>query len=164
MSQEQWTAVDRYITERLVPSDPVLDAALADCAAAGLPPIAVSPPQGKQLYLLARMLGALDRRLAGRMKGISQKSQAAYAGPCPPAGSEPHRYRFTLYALRRPLRLTLATAIDELRRAMKGLVAGRAELVGRLMADPLHAERAARGTKAATRRYLRPEQRARTRR
>lgn len=27
MTQEQWTAVDRYITDLLVPSDPALDAA-----------------------------------------------------------------------------------------------------------------------------------------
>jgi predicted O-methyltransferase YrrM len=36
----------------------VLDAALADSAAAGLPPINVSPPQGKLLNLLARLHGA----------------------------------------------------------------------------------------------------------
>ena len=58
MSQEQWTAVDRYITDLLVPPDPVLDAALQACAAAGLPPHNVSPNQGKLLQLLARVQGA----------------------------------------------------------------------------------------------------------
>ena len=58
MSQEGWTAVDRYITDLLVPPDPALDAALAASAAAGLPPIAVSPNQGKLLHLLARLGGA----------------------------------------------------------------------------------------------------------
>ncbi len=53
MANEDWTAVDRYITERLVPSDPVLDAALQDNAAAGLPSIDVAPNQGKLLHLIA---------------------------------------------------------------------------------------------------------------
>lgn len=58
MSQEQWTAVDRYIGDLLVPSDPVLDAALDDSAAAGLPAIQVTPSQGKLLMLLAQAQGA----------------------------------------------------------------------------------------------------------
>ena len=58
MSQEQWAAVDRYITDLLLPADPVLDAALADSAAAGLPAINVTPNQGKLLNLLARAQGA----------------------------------------------------------------------------------------------------------
>src|SRR5271167_4799300 len=58
MSAEQWTAVDQFISDQLVRSDPVLDAALAASAAAGLPAIAVTPNQGKLLYLLARLQGA----------------------------------------------------------------------------------------------------------
>lgn len=54
-SQEQWTAVDRYITDLLVPPDAVLEAALQANAAAGLPSIDVTPNQGKLLQLLARM-------------------------------------------------------------------------------------------------------------
>jgi predicted O-methyltransferase YrrM len=56
--QQTWTAVDDYINHHLVPSDPVLDAALAACTAAGLPAIAVTPSQGKLLHLLARSVGA----------------------------------------------------------------------------------------------------------
>ena len=37
MSQEQWTAVDTYFSDLFIPSDPVLDAALAASDAAGLP-------------------------------------------------------------------------------------------------------------------------------
>jgi predicted O-methyltransferase YrrM len=58
MSQEQWTAVDRYIAEHLVPADPVLDAALQASEAAGLPAINVAPNQGKLLQLLAQSIGA----------------------------------------------------------------------------------------------------------
>lgn len=55
---EQWTAVDRYFTQRLAGSDAALDAALAASAAAGLPEIQVSANQGKLLHLLARIQGA----------------------------------------------------------------------------------------------------------
>ena len=36
MAQEQWTAVDRYLTDLLAPPDPALTSALADGAAGGL--------------------------------------------------------------------------------------------------------------------------------
>ena len=50
--------IDRYIVDLLVPSDPVLDAALCTSQAAGLPPINVSPNQGKLLMVLAQAVGA----------------------------------------------------------------------------------------------------------
>jgi predicted O-methyltransferase YrrM len=58
MAQELWTAVDAYIDEHLVGDDAVLAAALAASDAAGLPPIAVTPSQGKLLALLVRIHGA----------------------------------------------------------------------------------------------------------
>ena len=39
MDQERWTEVDRYITERVLPADPALEAALDASDAAGLPAI-----------------------------------------------------------------------------------------------------------------------------
>src|SRR5215470_8127834 len=57
-TQEQWTAVDEYVNDLLIGSDPALEAALEASTAAGLPAIAVSPPQGKLLHLLARAMGA----------------------------------------------------------------------------------------------------------
>ena len=71
MIQEQWTAVDRYITDLLVPPDPVLDAALQASAAAGLPSINVSPNQGKLLQLLARAQGARTILELGTLGGYS---------------------------------------------------------------------------------------------
>jgi predicted O-methyltransferase YrrM len=56
--QEQWTAVDEYINDLLIGSDAELDAALEASTAAGLPAIAVSPPQGKMLHIFARTIGA----------------------------------------------------------------------------------------------------------
>ena len=71
MSQELWTAVDRYITDLLVPSDPVLEAALQASADAGMPAIAVSPNQGKLLMMLAQMLGARRILEIGTLGGYS---------------------------------------------------------------------------------------------
>jgi predicted O-methyltransferase YrrM len=71
MSQEQWSAVDRYITDLLVPPDPALDAALQASAAAGLPPIHVAPNQGKLLRLLAQVQGARAILEIGTLGGYS---------------------------------------------------------------------------------------------
>lgn len=56
--QELWKTVDDHLEALLVPSDPVLVAALRKSAAAGLPPIQVSPMQGRFLHVLARSIGA----------------------------------------------------------------------------------------------------------
>lgn len=68
---ELWTEVDDYIEGLLVPDDPVLDAALAANAAAGLPAHDVSATQGKLLFLLGR-LGRVKRVLeVGTLGGYS---------------------------------------------------------------------------------------------
>jgi predicted O-methyltransferase YrrM len=71
MSQDQWNAVDHYIEELLVPEDPALEAARRASADAGLPGIAVSPPQGKMLMLLARLRGARRILELGTLGGYS---------------------------------------------------------------------------------------------
>jgi predicted O-methyltransferase YrrM len=71
MTQERWTAVDRYITDLLIPPDPALDAALRASVAAGLPPINVSPSQGKLLMILAQLQGAKNILEIGTLGGYS---------------------------------------------------------------------------------------------
>jgi predicted O-methyltransferase YrrM len=71
MSQDQWTAVDRYFTDMLFERDPALDEALRASAAAGLPPIAVSAAQGKFLHLLARAMNARRILEIGTLGGYS---------------------------------------------------------------------------------------------
>jgi predicted O-methyltransferase YrrM len=71
MSPETWSAVDRFITDLLVPPDVALESALADSAAAGLPAISVSSNQGKLLYLLARAQGARSILEIGTLGGYS---------------------------------------------------------------------------------------------
>jgi predicted O-methyltransferase YrrM len=71
MNQEQWTAVDRYITDLLIAPDPALEAALQTSTEAGLPPINVASNQGKLLQLLATMLGARTILEIGTLGGYS---------------------------------------------------------------------------------------------
>ncbi|HEX6394942.1 MAG TPA: O-methyltransferase [Acidimicrobiales bacterium] len=58
MSEELWAKVDDYLNRTVVQPDDALEAALRSTAAAGMPPIAVSAPQGKLLALMATMVGA----------------------------------------------------------------------------------------------------------
>jgi predicted O-methyltransferase YrrM len=83
MTQERWTAVDSYITGLLHAPDPALDAALADSEAAGLPSIAVTPPQGKFLTLLALGVKARNILEIGTLGGYST---ICLARALPPGG------------------------------------------------------------------------------
>jgi predicted O-methyltransferase YrrM len=71
MSEQRWTAVDEYLGKLLLPGDPVLAAALAASAAAGLPAIQVSPLQGKLLCLLAQAQRASAILEIGTLGGYS---------------------------------------------------------------------------------------------
>jgi predicted O-methyltransferase YrrM len=71
MNQDLWTALDGYISEQLLPEDPVLDAAVAASDEAGLPPIAITPNQGKLLELLARIHKAQSILELGTLGGYS---------------------------------------------------------------------------------------------
>jgi|SRR5579884_875878 len=70
-SPEIWAAVDQYIVDKLAPEDAELEAALRANDAAELPPIDVSPPQGKMLQLLARSVGARRILEIGTLGGYS---------------------------------------------------------------------------------------------
>jgi predicted O-methyltransferase YrrM len=71
MPDPRWTAVDDYVTDLIVRPDAALEAAVAATAAAGMPPIAVSAPQGQLLALLARMAGATRILELGTLGGYS---------------------------------------------------------------------------------------------
>ena len=66
-----WKEVDEYLTDHLIPADPVLEEAQAANAAAGLPAIDVAPNQGKLLHLLARVAGARKILEIGTLGGYS---------------------------------------------------------------------------------------------
>ncbi len=71
MGQEAWTAVDEYVTGLLAPHDEAFEAALRASDEAGLPAIQVSPPQGKLLLLLAKVVGASSILEFGTLGGYS---------------------------------------------------------------------------------------------
>ena len=79
---KEWDEVDRYISETIVGSDPVLEAALVAAEEAGLPSIAVAPNQGKFLHLLALTKGA--RRIS-RLERWADTRLSGLPAHCPPA-------------------------------------------------------------------------------
>lgn len=73
--------VDVLLDELLLGDDPVLTAALADSAAAGLPPIEVSPQAARLLGLLVRIGGARRVLEIGTLGGYSTICLARAVGP-----------------------------------------------------------------------------------
>jgi len=71
MSNDTWTAVDRYIDERFALNDPALEAALADSAKANLPAISITASQGKFLWTLAKAVRARRILEIGTLGGYS---------------------------------------------------------------------------------------------
>ncbi|HXR91724.1 MAG TPA: hypothetical protein VN750_15740, partial [Steroidobacteraceae bacterium] len=66
-----WSAVDEYFSAALLAPDPILEAALRDSAKAGLPPVQVSPLQGRLLQMLATVRGAQRILEIGTLGGYS---------------------------------------------------------------------------------------------
>jgi predicted O-methyltransferase YrrM len=71
MTERLWERVDGYLGQALHATDPILDAVLKASSEAGVPPIQVSPLQGKLLMLLARVLGARSILEIGTLAGYS---------------------------------------------------------------------------------------------
>ena len=71
MDQETFSAVDRFVCETLVSEDEGLRGAVEAAEAAELPAIQVSPPQGKLLELLVRLVGAKRILEFGTLGGYS---------------------------------------------------------------------------------------------
>ena len=75
------TAIDSYTNGHLIPPDPALEAALKNNASANLAAIDVAPNQGKQLYLLAKMLKAKRILEIGTLGGYGTIWFAKAVGP-----------------------------------------------------------------------------------
>ena len=67
---------------------------------------------------------------AGIVQGKNSIGNAAYAGPCPPAGSPPHHYIFTVSAVSKQITLAPGATVEELRAAIKGNVLAQGKLTG----------------------------------
>ncbi|WP_248490015.1 O-methyltransferase [Tsukamurella sp. PLM1] len=81
MSSEKWAEVDTYLEATVAPDGADLEPIRAAQAAGGLPDIAVSPTQGKFLYLLARIAGARRILEIGTLGGYSTAWLARAVGP-----------------------------------------------------------------------------------
>jgi predicted O-methyltransferase YrrM len=71
MDQEIFSAVDEFVGATLLDEDEALQGAVEAAEAAGLPAIQVSPPQGKLLQLLVRLVGAKRILEFGTLGGYS---------------------------------------------------------------------------------------------
>ena len=71
MDERRWNDVDNYLGSQLLEDDPVLNRVTETSQQSGLPAIAVSPLQGKFLYLLARLIGARQVLEIGTLGGYS---------------------------------------------------------------------------------------------
>src|SRR5579863_6237330 len=71
MDERRWNDVDNYLGSQLLEDDPVLNRATETSQQSGLPAIAVSPLQGKFLYVLARLIGARQVLERGTLGGYS---------------------------------------------------------------------------------------------
>jgi predicted O-methyltransferase YrrM len=123
MNSDLWTAVDRYVSDLLIPTDAILESALHASAAAGLPPINVAPNQGKFLQLLAKIRGAKNILEIGTLGGYST---LWLAGALPenaklvtlefePKHAEVARKNFEHAGLSTQIELRLGTAVESLR-------------------------------------------------
>jgi predicted O-methyltransferase YrrM len=124
MFQQQWTAVDRYITDQLAPNDAALEAALQSSEAAKLPPINVAPNQGKFLHLMALMQGARNILEVGTLGGYSTLWLARALPPegrlvtleLDPRHAEVARANFARAGLESVIDLRVGRALDTLPR------------------------------------------------
>lgn len=65
----------------------------------------------------------------GMIQGSNDFGRPGYGAPCPPPGSSPHHYRFTLYALDAALPLQADATRQQLMGAMQRHVLDQAQLV-----------------------------------
>ncbi len=73
--------IEKYIDNLFVPRDEALEQNLKDAEAAGLPAIAVSPDQGRMMYILVKMAGAKRILEIGTLGGYSTTLMARALPP-----------------------------------------------------------------------------------
>ncbi|MFZ4690748.1 MAG: O-methyltransferase [Polymorphobacter sp.] len=121
MTLEDFAAIDDFLLDHLGGDDAALTAALARAEAAALPQIAVSAPQGKLLYLLARLIGAERILEIGTLGGYSGiwLARALHAGwldtiEIDPAHADVAQANFDAAGVAERVRLHRGAALDVL--------------------------------------------------
>ncbi len=69
---------------------------------------------------------------AGAAQATNSAGKAAYSPPCPPKGE--HRYRFTVYALSKPLDISAGASTDTTLKAIRASASARGRISGRVAA------------------------------
>ena len=68
--------------------------------------------------------------LGGAKQGENDFGEVGYRGPCPPKGSDPHTYRFTLYVLERRPRIGAGASRNPLLGELEALALGTERFTG----------------------------------
>ena len=79
---------------------------------------------------LAEGITRVDELPGGERQGRNDFRRIGYNGPCPPPG-QPHRYFFRIFALQGKLDLKPGASRQEVDQAMRSLVLGQAEWMGK---------------------------------
>ncbi|WP_414859343.1 O-methyltransferase [Paenibacillus haidiansis] len=122
-----WEQVDLYIEEKLIPADPVMDKILAANRLADLPPIDVTPSQGKLLRIYVQMIGAARVLEIGTLGGYSAVWMAGALRQggklvtleADPRHAETARANFALAGLEDSIELRVGYALEQLEQLAK---------------------------------------------
>lgn len=75
---------------------------------------------------------SIDGRLPeGAVEGRTSSGETGYSGPCPPAGDEPHRYRYEVIALAAPIPLESGATVEEVQDEIESVALSSGVLTGR---------------------------------
>ncbi|MGK8521790.1 YbhB/YbcL family Raf kinase inhibitor-like protein [Nocardia asteroides] len=117
-----WTAPAQAADLALIVDDPDAPSGLfTHWVVSNIPPTTTSIEQGQTP--------------AGGVVSLNSANRAEYFGPCPPAGTGVHHYRFTVYALSHPVTVTPDTTPDAARSAIVDASLGDGQLIGTYTAD-----------------------------
>ncbi|MCC3328514.1 YbhB/YbcL family Raf kinase inhibitor-like protein [Nocardia abscessus] len=117
-----WTAPPQAAHLALIVDDPDAPSGLfTHWVVSNIPPTTTSTDQGQTP--------------AGGLVSLNSANRAEYFGPCPPAGTGVHHYRFIVYALSRPVQVDTDTPPDEARSAIVDASLGDGQLVGTYTTD-----------------------------
>ena len=70
-------------------------------------------------------------RLVEAQQGRNSAGDARYTGPCPPKGDAPHRYVFSIYALREPSFLDDGASAEKVLERIRAIAMATGRLTGR---------------------------------
>ncbi len=117
-----WTAPPQAAHLALIVDDPDAPSGLfTHWVVSNIPPTTTSTDEGQTP--------------AGGLVSLNSANRAEYFGPCPPAGTGVHHYRFIVYALSRPVQVDTDTPPDEARSAIVDASLGDGQLVGTYTTD-----------------------------